>query len=387
MLKTTLTNAIETATNLTISGQPVLVHGAPGIGKSKGFAEGVRASLESTIGKPVDLVTFLPSHKDPVAINGLPVPDIGTQSTHTLPSEPFATLLQPPYTTGERAALLFVDEIGQLSPSQQPPIFELIQNRRTADRQLPDSVYIIAATNRRQDAALTATMATPLRNRFAHIELTLSTAEWLDTYLTAAPYPTPIKNLLDGFLRYKPEALLSSEEAAKDPTAFAFATPRSWDALARTLTRLTANNQPLNADTAYTYATALLGKSAAADFSTFVEVASQLPPLKDIEAGKSPTPPESPAARYALASAVSSRLQELANADHNQPLHGLLTARDNLLAYIIRHLPRDMTFAAMRQAVKSSPAVARFLTAKSGQDTENSTIAIQWLTENRDLMA
>lgn len=379
MLKLEIRSASKTIHTL-LSGSPVLVHGAPGIGKTQLVAPQVASLLSAQLGLPCDLITFLPSHKDPIAMSGLPVPDLAAGETRVLPASPFSDLLDHngPYMKGERLALLFVDELGQASPAQQPPLFELVQNRRVADKQLPETVHILAATNRRQDAALTQQMATPLRNRFAHVEVFASPDAWLEQYLPIAPWPRNVKTLLAGFLAYKPEHFHASEVAATDADMFAFPTPRSWDALGKTIASLGAD--ALDADECYALALATVGRAAAVDLLSYMEVAAGLPSIDDIEAGRSTELPEGVAVKYACASMISGRMIEASEGDCTPEV---AMRRDNMFAWLNR-LPRDLTVQAVRTVLRAPKgAGSQYLTY--APDGSEATI-VTWLVENGDLL-
>jgi len=88
MTLTTTPAHIEKIARLVAARLPVLVHGAPGIGKTAHVAARVASCLNA------ELRPFIASHHDPVAIHGLPAPDFEARTTKALINEFFHTTIR-----------------------------------------------------------------------------------------------------------------------------------------------------------------------------------------------------------------------------------------------------------------------------------------------------
>ena len=225
-----ITSAVDITISALKANVPVLCHGSPGIGKSQGWAKQVAEEFNA------ELSVFIPSHHDPIAINGLPVPNIKEGTTDVYMTKYFSDVRDKAKANTEKNFIIFLDEIGQASTAHQAPLMELIHEKKVAGRKLPSNCYVIAATNKITDGAMVQRMSTPLRNRFMHFELTADRKVWLNwltTEDTLKAVPSHIKVLIQGFLEFKPGSFYTFD--AKRNDLFTFATPRSWEALIRML--------------------------------------------------------------------------------------------------------------------------------------------------------
>lgn len=120
---------------------PVLLTGAPGVGKS---------SIVEAAAKQngFDLILSHPVVSDPTDAKGLPWPGKDGESATFLP---FGDLAQALKAT--RPTVWFLDDLGQASPAVQASYMQLLLARRVNGHKLPDCVTFVAATNRRSDAA------------------------------------------------------------------------------------------------------------------------------------------------------------------------------------------------------------------------------------------
>jgi len=206
-------------------GRPIMIWGAPGIGKSHEVKALARELAESKGKKLVEsgevsdkefgFVDQRISQLDPSDIRGVPFPE-GNNTKWLIPN----------WLPKGGEGLLFVDEINLAPPSIQASFYQLINDRRVGDYVLPDGWNIIAAGNRAIDKAHTFPMSAPLKNRFGHVELLVPTvdewAEWaLDNGITAK---------IVSFLKFKPTAIFKFDSKSKDN---AFPTPRTWELASR----------------------------------------------------------------------------------------------------------------------------------------------------------
>lgn len=290
---------------------PLFLWGSPGIGKS---------SLIRRYAQTIDahVVDVRLSQYDPVDLRGLPSPS--GDSTRWLAPSILPFVGNPNFPT-DHPILLFLDEIAQASPAVQAAAFQLVLDRRVGEHQLLPNVYIIAASNRSTDRAGTNRLATPLLNRFTHVEVTVDFDAWKAWAIQVGIHP-----LIVGFLSQRP-ALLDQFETALKAGAQAFPTPRSWEFLSRLLHSLpdipTTPTHIISTLTA-----SAVGVATAAEFVAFVENAHILPTWEEITSSptKAKIPdPDQPDALYAVSSLLIVRVDE-ATADAVAEYAGRLPA-------------------------------------------------------------
>jgi len=137
--------------------EPVLVTGAPGIGKSDIIAQAATAN-------GMGLLISHPVTADPTDAKGLPWPVQGSDHATFLP---FGDLYQAINATSPM--VWFLDDLGQASPAVQAAFMQLLLARRVNGHALPECVTFAAATNRRIDRAGVSGILEPVKSRFASI--------------------------------------------------------------------------------------------------------------------------------------------------------------------------------------------------------------------------
>lgn len=200
--------------------RPLMLWGPPGVGKSSLVAQYAKSN-------DFDLIDLRLSQLDPVDLRGVPRVDLKTLLTSWAPPDFFPT-------TGR--GIIFLDEVNSASQATQASAYQLILDRRLGKYVLPKEWRIIAAGNRVTDRAIVNQMATPLRNRFTHIEVESNAQDWARWAMTSE-----ICDEVLGFIRFRPEMLnefaprpASPQETARMNAvkdARAFASERSWHAL------------------------------------------------------------------------------------------------------------------------------------------------------------
>src|SRR5271156_851581 len=136
---------------------PILITGAPGIGKSDIVAA-------AAVDAKADLILSHPAVADPTDAKGLPWPGKnGTEATFL----PFGELAQA--IKAKNPTVWFLDDLGQASPAVQASFMQLLLARRVNGHVLPDCVTFVAATNRRADRAGVSGILEPVKSRFATI--------------------------------------------------------------------------------------------------------------------------------------------------------------------------------------------------------------------------
>lgn len=236
---------------------PVLITGAPGIGKSEIVHQAAtRAGYDMLLSHPVV--------SDPTDFKGLPwVSDDKTYATF-LPFGDFNFALK-----ATKPTVWFLDDLGQAPPSVQAACMQLLLARRVNGHALPECITFVAATNRRTDGAGVTGMLEPVKSRFATIvELKPQVDDW-----TKWAMANGIPTALIAFIRYRPD-LLSKFEKNQDMVNSPC--PRTWYNAAR----IEALGLPSAVETIAMGGA--VGAGAAAEYLAFRTMASALQSIDDI---------------------------------------------------------------------------------------------------------
>ena len=185
---------------------PVMVWGAPGVGKSTAVRE-----LTKELG--IGFIDVRLAQREPVDMRGLPVPDERENSVKWLVSGEWPR---------EGRGILLFDELTAADRSLQVAAYELILDRRLGDLyKVPDGWYICAAGNRVEDAAVSTTMSSALANRFMHVELGEDVESWAHWATLHNIHPS-----VTGFLRFRPDCLFRQSDENLER---GWPTPRAWE--------------------------------------------------------------------------------------------------------------------------------------------------------------
>lgn len=206
--------------------RPVMLWGAPGIGKSDvtfQVADDLFAEKSATIRQAAGLaripvIDFRLNIREPVDLRGIPVTDPVTKTTlWYTPNE------LPRVERDGEFGILFLDEINTGSPQMMAVAMQLVLDRKVGDYVLPDGWIVVAAGNRVADRASAQRMPTALKNRFAHIHVVADVGAWVKWAVANDVAPEMI-----AFVRFRP-ALLHKMPAGDETS---FPTPRSLTAAA-----------------------------------------------------------------------------------------------------------------------------------------------------------
>ncbi len=282
---------------------PVMLWGAPGIGKSQIIAQ---VALEHN----VPMIDIRLSQMEPSDLRGIPFKN-GDLVDWSIPS-----LLPDAARHGEQG-ILFLDEITSAPPTVSAAAYQLILDRRLGDYMVPEGWVIFAAGNRQGDRGVTYSMPAPLANRFSHYELDVNLDDWV-----AWAYKNNIDERIIGFLRYRPEHLFEFDPA-HNPVAFP--SPRTWEFTHRALNKFDDNLKLFRQA-----ASACVGEVAGVEVATFIEHLEDLPDLDAIVNGESVSIPEAIDLQYAICSALVGRAISVKGKDNAQQVWGniLNFARD-----------------------------------------------------------
>lgn len=322
-LKRTLLTAISN--NL-----PVLVKGAPGVGKSDIVAQ-VAAELE------MDLLVSHPVVSDPTDFKGLP--GIVDGKAEFLPFGDLRKLVET-----KKPTIAFLDDLGQAPACVQAAAMQLILARRVNGHKVSDKVVFVAATNRREDRAGVTGILEPVKSRFATIlELEVSMEEWVEWALN-----NDVPAELIGFVYYRPE-LLTKGAATADIVNHPC--PRTITFAGKLIQAGLKSIEVL---------AGAIGEAAAVELVGFLKIHDSLPDIDGIlkEPQKAPIPSD-PATMYAVVSALIHKSTEQ-NAE-------------KILQYATR-MDSDFSVLLLRDMLRKNPKCAK-----------NKGL-IEWIAAHKDVL-
>jgi hypothetical protein len=217
---------------------PVLLWGAPGIGKTATL-ERLATDLD------LSLETVVASVHDPTDFNGLPIPgaDPGRDGVPMAPPDWAVRLRRE-----DRGGLLFLDELSSATPAVQAALLRVVLERRVGSLVLPASVRVVAAANPPESAANGWSLTAPLANRFVHLPWRHDPAVVVRGLGGCWPHVSPpqlradrleesvrrARRAITGFLTVRPDYThrLPQDEARRGG---AWPSPRTWEMALRLL--------------------------------------------------------------------------------------------------------------------------------------------------------
>ncbi len=274
---------------------PVMLWGAPGIGKSQIISQ-VAAKNGANI------IDIRLSQMEPSDLRGIPFKNGGLVDW-SVPA------LLPDSKRHGKQGILFLDEITSAPPTVSAAAYQLILDRRLGDYIVPEGWVIFAAGNRQGDRGVTYSMPAPLANRFSHYELDVNLDDWV-----AWAYKNNIDERIIGFLRYRPEHLFEFD-AKHNPVAFP--SPRTWEFVHRALNKFDTDLSLFRQA-----ASACVGEVAGVEITTFVEHMADLPDLDAIINGESVSIPKELDLQYAICAALAGKAIGAKDTDHAEKVWG-----------------------------------------------------------------
>ncbi|OOZ41127.1 ATPase [Solemya pervernicosa gill symbiont] len=259
---------------------PVMMWGAPGVGKSQIVSE-----IAEKHGVP--LVDIRLSQMEPSDLRGIPFRS-DEHVEWAIPS------MLPDAERHGAEGILFLDEITSAPPSVSAAAYQLILDRRLGEYYIPEGWAIFAAGNRQGDRGVTYSMPAPLANRFSHFELEVNLDDWVSW-----AYANGIDERLIAFLRFRPE-LLFDFDPAHNPVAFP--SPRTWEFAHRGLQKFGDHNELLSPALQ-----SCVGPAAGIELAAFIDNMEKLPDIDAIISGDSLDVPKEVDLQYAVASALVAR--------------------------------------------------------------------------------
>ena len=260
---------------------PVMVWGAPGVGKST-----IVKSLAKEMG--VGFVDVRLAQMESIDIRGLPLPDKDAHCVQWLPSSIFPR-------DNDKGGIIFLDELSAAPKDVQVASYELILDRQLGGGDIykvPSKWVIVAAGNRSCDRAVSTTMSSALANRMMHLEIEANAEDWVAWAVAHDIHPTVV-----GFINFKPQLLLSVDDQNLER---GFPTPRSWERVSEMCKIL--KNEVLLRKAVY----GLIGVPAGQQFMEFYKLSSEMDNVLDmmLDEKKPVKVPSRDDLKYAMTSAM-----------------------------------------------------------------------------------
>lgn len=263
---------------------PVFLWGPPGIGKSSVVAQ---IAKDNGIGY-IDLRLSL---LDPTDLRGIPFFDTKNDSAVWAPPSFL------PDGKEIEEGILFLDELNTAAPMVQASAYQLILDRKIGEYKLPDGWAIVAAGNRESDRGVVFRMASPLANRFVHLEMESDVSNWCDW-----AKKSNIETSIIAFINYRPDSLFAFSAQSDSKS---FATPRTWEYVNEILL-----SNP-DEDLLISLVSGAIGEELAASFLGFRAVANNLPSIDDILSGECDNVPVETSALHILCTALTMRIDDM----------------------------------------------------------------------------
>ena len=273
--------------------QPLMIWGAPGIGKSytvrkiakeiaremnREFVEWNKIRDKYMIirnpSKYFVLIDIRLSQYDPSDLKGLPKSvDGGIEWKPPM----WLYAMSLPGSAG----IIFLDELPNAPRSVQFAAYQLVLDRAVGEVTLADDVYVIAAGNRLEDAPIEE-MPRPLQNRFTHVELKVPDVdEWIEW---ASENNIDIRIM--SFLKVRPSLLYKPPK--EDVMEKAWPTPRSWEFASRLINGIPDEKE----DLIYKLVASAVGTGVATEFIGFLRLRMKIKNVDDILEGRVEPPME-----------------------------------------------------------------------------------------------
>lgn len=260
---------------------PVMLWGAPGVGKSQLICQIAHENHAR-------IIDIRLSQMEPSDLRGIPF-RVGDSVEWAVPS------LLPNAERHGKKGILFLDEITSAPPTVSSAAYQLILDRRLGEYEVPDGWVIFAAGNRQGDRGVTYTMPAPLANRFSHYEFDVHLDDWV-----AWAWDNLIDERIIAFLRFRPE-LLFDFDPAHNPVAFP--SPRSWEFSHRALQKFRESSDLLAGALQ-----ACVGPAVGIELKAFIDNLDNLPDIDAILAGEDIAVPKEVDLQYATATALVGRI-------------------------------------------------------------------------------
>ena len=268
---------------------PIMVWGAPGVGKSESVYN-IARELEQKLVKKVAVLDVRLSLFNPVDLRGIPSANADKTAAVWLKPEIFNF-----DDSDEVINILFLDELSTCSAAVQACAYQITLDRKIGEHKLPDNVLVIAAGNRKEDKSVSIQMPKALANRMMHFDVESDLKSWKEWALR-----NDIDYRVIGFLEYKPNYL----EVGVNSNDLAYPTPRSWARVSEIIKTLGMS------DNSNILISATIGMGVASEFLQFCKCADRLPNVDKIFEGEYDEVPTDMDIKYSLVTSMTHKFKE-----------------------------------------------------------------------------
>ncbi len=212
---------------------PIMMWGAPGIGKSS-----VVHQIAEQLG--MNVVDLRLAQLEPTDLRGVPMPNretmradwflpafwpdratqAGQREVITVDAKGNRKVKMVDYKAGDcplGPGILFLDEIEKAPVSVKNAALQLVLDRKIGSYELPNDWAMVCAGNREEDGCFSQPLGTALANRMLHFEVESDVESWAGWARN-----NEVMEDIIGFLHFRSELLY------KQTNDHAFPSPRSW---------------------------------------------------------------------------------------------------------------------------------------------------------------
>lgn len=323
----------------------VMLHSAPGIGKSKtieSIAEQFRPQFESKFpNKKFRFIDIRVGAMDPAEIQGVPfLPhNEGLKEGEQYMDLRYST---PQWFPKEdECGILFLDELSNAPIPNQQACYRIVLDRSIQNgTKMPKEFMIIAAGNRKEDKTGAKGLIPALASRFTTHFYIRADKDEFTTYALRNKFDEK----LVAFLNFKPQFLVGTPSGDE----CGYPNPRNWESVSKI--RLNPNHSE-DIMTAAVYG--CIGREAGQDFFGFLQFYGRLPDFDRVERGDTSWRlPEGSdkdlGLRFALMIACAYRIVGCLEEDNYQPA-------EHLVELLTKNLDNATSAQAIRVVKTSNP--------------------------------
>lgn len=262
---------------------PILIKGAPGIGKSD-------VVKQSTMRVGSDLILTHPPIEDPTNYKGMPYINEEEMIADFLPFNELKRLIDAKVPT-----ICFLDDIGQAQPMVQNAMMQMIFARQIGQYHISKHVTFVGATNRKSDKSNVVKMSEALKSRFhTIIDMEPDAISWINWATMNKLSP-----IVTAYVRLRPEVINREPTPTKELNASP--SPRTMHFLSDVL--LSGLTDPILLDETIQ---GTVGEGVKAEFMPFMRIWRDLPnPVEILRKPDTSDIPTDIDTKYALTGALA----------------------------------------------------------------------------------
>lgn len=243
-----------------VAQRPILLIGAPGIGKTQIMEQ---ISRECQVG----LVAYTITHHTRQSAIGLPFiskklfdGEEKAVTEYTM-SEIVASIYEKIEAAGLREGILFIDEINCVSETLAPAMLQFLQCKTFGSHKIPDGWLIVAAGNPPEYNKSVREFDVVTMDRVKKIEVEPDFEAWKEYAYNAGVHPAVLS-----YLNTRPKNFYRMESTVDGKN---FATPRGWEDLSRMIAVYEKLNKEVDREVTVQY---IQHPQIARDFANYLEL-------------------------------------------------------------------------------------------------------------------